>query len=172
MTNMYDINDSYGRVGPATYREPVDIGRLIRNATELRKENGTIAVNRPPEACHQCHQTVMPVQAYVWGEIIEGFLMSGLPVHQCPPRDEFGLLAYKESAPPVYAEHVILLQGTPLAVSRDEHALYLRDAKLGRFPIIIRSAVIDRVYPTIPYGEWAENEIRRGKNVDRFLRLN
>lgn len=150
-----------------TYTLPkFDLEKSIASAIEVRKAKGVFREDYPNESCARCRAVVAPLPARCWATVVPGFKMSGLDAHFCGVPDTHAVEVYVPPKPKVYATHVILVQGSPVFVSDADHATYYDKAKLGRFPFVLQGCIFDKVYPTIPYSEWADAERRRGRDVD------
>lgn len=163
---------TYTWLGKTYTLPPFDLQKYIAGGIATRKAKGMFLEVFPDEVCPHCHTAVASIPARCWGYAVAGFSMSGLDTHRCgASRQQQEVAVYVPPKELVYTEHVILLQGAPVFITGKELDLYFEKCMSKKFPFFIRRAVIDKVYPTIPYQDWADSETRRGRDVSNTRTL-
>lgn len=144
------------------------MSEMIDRAIESRKLSGIFAKSVEPVACQRCFMNLPPVPAACWGRLVPGYMMSGTMTHECEVKPETTTELSSEVRKT--ADFVVLLHGRPCFLTAAQREYYLQcveEAKGRSIGIIeIGGYVFDKLYPSMPYADWAEDELRRNRRVE------
>lgn len=146
------------------------LNSMIDNAIESRKKSGIFAKTIGTVACRRCFVNLPPVPASCWGKEVPGYLMSGEMTHECEEKKETSTEVSTDVKKT--ADFVVLLHGRPCFLTAAQREYYLRciEESRGRNVGIIEIGgyVFDKLYPSMPYEDWAEDELRRNRRVEAY----